>query len=222
MAQVVMPAWYYPTGIALDKNGNVYVTENSGNTIRKITPSGVVTTLAGTFALDDSNLGSADGTGHAARFRTPWGIAVDANGMLYVADYGNGTIRKITLYRSGHDTGRSAGCRGNKRRYRPQRPVLASNRHSFGRHRQNLRGRLEQQRDPNGVLADLKITCTDNKTTVAAGSLDTYTITVTNTGLENVNGAVVTDTFPGSAAERDLYGDGEKWRDRVLSRQRQH
>jgi uncharacterized repeat protein (TIGR01451 family) len=48
----------------------------------------------------------------------------------------------------------------------------------------------------NGVLPDLKITCTDNKTTLAAGSSDTYTITVTNTGLENVNGAVVTDTFP--------------------------
>jgi uncharacterized repeat protein (TIGR01451 family) len=48
-----------------------------------------------------------------------------------------------------------------------------------------------------GVPADLKITCTDGKTIVANGSSDTYTITVTNTGLENVNGAVVTDTFPG-------------------------
>jgi len=47
-----------------------------------------------------------------------------------------------------------------------------------------------------GVPADLKITCTDGKTIVANGSSDTYTITVTNTGLENVNGAVVTDTFP--------------------------
>jgi uncharacterized repeat protein (TIGR01451 family) len=48
----------------------------------------------------------------------------------------------------------------------------------------------------NGVLADLKITCTDGKTTVANLSSDTYTITVTNTGLENLNGTVVTDTFP--------------------------
>jgi uncharacterized repeat protein (TIGR01451 family) len=47
-----------------------------------------------------------------------------------------------------------------------------------------------------GVLADLKITCTDGKTSVANFSSDTYTITVTNTGLENLNGAIVTDTFP--------------------------
>ena len=46
------------------------------------------------------------------------------------------------------------------------------------------------------MLADLKITCTDGKTSVANGSSDTYTITVTNTGLEDLNGAVVTDTFP--------------------------
>jgi uncharacterized repeat protein (TIGR01451 family) len=48
----------------------------------------------------------------------------------------------------------------------------------------------------NGVPADLKITCTDGKIWVADGSSDTYTITVTNTGLENLNGAVVADTFP--------------------------
>jgi sugar lactone lactonase YvrE len=82
----------FPTGIAVDKNGNVYVTEQGGHTSRKSTPGGVVTTLAGTF----ENYGSADGTGPAARFNVPWGIAVDAKGMLYVADYGNYTIRKIT------------------------------------------------------------------------------------------------------------------------------
>jgi uncharacterized repeat protein (TIGR01451 family) len=48
----------------------------------------------------------------------------------------------------------------------------------------------------NGVPADLKIACTDGKTIVPNFSSDTYTITVTNTGLENLNGAVVTDTFP--------------------------
>src|SRR5438874_12208739 len=48
----------------------------------------------------------------------------------------------------------------------------------------------------NGVPADLKITCTDGTTIVPNRTLDTYTITVTNTGLQNLNGAVVTDTFP--------------------------
>ena len=187
---------YYPTGIALDKNGNVYVTENSGNTIRKITSGGVVTTLAGTFALDDTNLGSADGTGHAARFRTPWGIAVDAKGVLYVADYGNDTIRKITPTGVVTTLAGAPGTGGIKDATGPSArfwsPIgIASD--ATGKIYVADWGNSEIRM---GVLPDLKITCTDNKTTVAAGSLNTYTITVTNTGLENVNGAVVTDTFP--------------------------
>jgi uncharacterized repeat protein (TIGR01451 family) len=187
---------YYPTGIALDKNGIVYVTENSGNTIRKITSGGVVTTLAGTFALDDTNLGSADGTGHAARFRTPWGIAVDAKGVLYVADYGNNTIRKITPIGVVTTLAGAPGTGGIKDATGPSArfwsPIgIASD--ATGKIYVADWGNSEIRM---GVLPDLKITCTDNKTTVAAGSLNTYTITVTNTGLENVNGAVVTDTFP--------------------------
>src|SRR6266567_291130 len=81
----------YLFGIAVDNAGNVYVTDSS-NTIRKITSAGVVTTLAGTPGV----YGSADGTGSAAQFWQPWGIAVDSAGNLYVADQGNSTIRKIT------------------------------------------------------------------------------------------------------------------------------
>ena len=63
----------FPTGIAVDRNGNVYVTEQGGHTIRKITAGGVVTTLAGTF----DNYGSADGTGPEAGFNVCWGVGVD-------------------------------------------------------------------------------------------------------------------------------------------------
>ena len=72
----------YLNGIAVDSAGNVYVTDGSYYTIRKITPAGVVTTLAGTPGV----AGSANGTGSAAQFYNPWGIAVDSAGNLYVTD----------------------------------------------------------------------------------------------------------------------------------------
>ena len=81
-----------PNGIAADVAGNVYVADTFNHTIRKVTPAGVVTTLAGLAGSP----GSVDGTGSAARFFDPNGIAVDGAGNLYVADTGNKSIRKIT------------------------------------------------------------------------------------------------------------------------------
>ena len=81
-----------PRGIATDSGGNVYVSDTGNHTIRKITPAGVVTTLAGTASVT----GSADSTGAAASFNIPQGIATDTSGNVYVGDYGNGTVRKIT------------------------------------------------------------------------------------------------------------------------------
>jgi sugar lactone lactonase YvrE len=80
-----------PTGVAVDASGNVFVTDSSSKDIRKITPAGVVTTLAGTPGV----IGSADGTGPAAQFDALNGIAIDANGNLFVTD-ANNTIRMIT------------------------------------------------------------------------------------------------------------------------------
>jgi len=84
--------FYHPFGVAVDGTGNVYVAEWDNSTIRKITPGGVVTTLAGTAGVT----GSADGTGSAARFNGPIGVAVDGTGNVYVGDFFNSTIRKIT------------------------------------------------------------------------------------------------------------------------------
>lgn len=81
-----------PTGVAVDSSGNVYVSDAVNQTIRKITPAGVVTTVAGQTGVT----GSADGTGTAATFHNPAGIAIDASGNLFVVDSGNDTIRKIT------------------------------------------------------------------------------------------------------------------------------
>jgi sugar lactone lactonase YvrE len=81
-----------PSGIACDGSGNVYVGDTGNHTIRRITPGGVVTTLAGSAGLE----GQTDGAGKDARFKTPMGVAVDAGGNVYVADSDNFTIRKIT------------------------------------------------------------------------------------------------------------------------------
>jgi sugar lactone lactonase YvrE len=81
-----------PSGVAVDSAGNVFVADTGNHTIRKITPAGDVTTFAGTALTS----GSSDGTGTAARFSFPSGLAIDGSGNLYVADSGNGTIRKIT------------------------------------------------------------------------------------------------------------------------------
>jgi sugar lactone lactonase YvrE len=82
----------YPRGLAVDGGGTVYVADDGNNTIRKISPGGVVTTLAGVAG----SAGSLDGTGSAARFNAPVGVAVDSGGTVYVSDYSNRTIRKIT------------------------------------------------------------------------------------------------------------------------------
>ncbi|MBV9185766.1 MAG: hypothetical protein JO093_09085 [Acidobacteria bacterium] len=81
-----------PYAVAVDGNDNAYVTD--GAAIRKVTPAGVVTTLAGVVYSS----GSVDGTGSAARFNSPYGIAFSAPcNCLYVADNGNHTVRKVLL-----------------------------------------------------------------------------------------------------------------------------
>ena len=81
-----------PYGVAIDSAKNIYVTDTLNNTIRKITPGRVVSTIAGTAG----QFGSNDGTGSAARFNFPVGLAVDGGGNIYVADSKNFTIRKVT------------------------------------------------------------------------------------------------------------------------------
>jgi len=90
-----------PIGIAVDGSGNLYVADSGNNTIRKITSSGVVTTIAGTPGV----VGSADGTGSAALFSSPTALAIDATAtFLYVADTNNATVRRITIATGEVDT----------------------------------------------------------------------------------------------------------------------
>lgn len=82
----------YMRGIAVDMTGNVYVPDSNNSTIRKVTATGVVTTLAGTAGQK----GDEDGSGIAARFFHPIGLSVAGNGTIYVADMDSNTVRKIT------------------------------------------------------------------------------------------------------------------------------
>ena len=87
-----MARFNHPTGVAVDAGGTVYVADRYNHTIRKISPAGMVTTLAGSAG----NTGDADGIGLVARFNQPTGVTVNATGSVYVADCFNRSIRKIT------------------------------------------------------------------------------------------------------------------------------
>lgn len=83
--------YQFPTALAATPDGVVYLADSANHRIRRIALDGTVSTLAG-----DGRVGTTDGTGSAARFSTPRGIAVGPDGMIYVSDYGNNRLRRIT------------------------------------------------------------------------------------------------------------------------------
>jgi hypothetical protein len=100
----------YSRGIATDAAGNLFVADTLNHAIRRITPAGVVTTIAGSR----SNIGSADGLGSVAQFLFPSWVAVDRAGALYVADLYNSAIRKLVPVGTNWLVTTIAGSAGNE------------------------------------------------------------------------------------------------------------
>jgi DNA-binding beta-propeller fold protein YncE len=99
----------------MDGSGNLYISEYGGHRIRKITPAGVVSTLAGS-----GNAAYADGSGISASFNEPQGLDVDASGNVYVVEANNNRIRKITpagVLKLKVDDMRAAGLSARKVEY---------------------------------------------------------------------------------------------------------
>lgn len=97
------------TGVTIDSSNNLYASDTGNNTIRKITPAGVVTTIAGTAGSS----GSTDAAGSSARFNSPWDIDIDGSRNLYIADRGNNSIRKLTLSGATYTASTIAGSAGS-------------------------------------------------------------------------------------------------------------
>ncbi len=97
-----------PAGLVFDSDDNMFVTDYSNHKIRKVTPNGDVTTLAGV-----GTAGDLDGAGSVAKFNHPQGIGMDRNGNLYVADQSNHKIRKVIAASGAVSTFAGTGVAGN-------------------------------------------------------------------------------------------------------------
>jgi hypothetical protein len=105
-----------PLGVAVDGAGRVFVADTDNNEIREIMPDGTVTTIAGdpSFSCNPEGGGCyRDGPGNQAVFNEPWSVAVDSQGNLYVADFGNDLIRKVTPPAAGTNVWQVSTLAGN-------------------------------------------------------------------------------------------------------------
>lgn len=141
------------TGICIDSSNNLYVTDSGNHVVRKITPTGVVTTLAG-----NGTVGFADGLGTNASFNCPYATAVDSSGNVYVADSDNHAIRKITPAGlvstiAGNGTaGATDGLGSNATFYRPRGIALDSSGNLYIADRTNS---LIRKITPEGMVSTI-------------------------------------------------------------------
>src|SRR5580698_10720228 len=83
----------HPAGVAMDSSGNLYIADRDNNRIRRVSPGGTISTVAGTGTIGNTGDG---GLAAEAQLNAPSSVSVDAAGNLYVADTGNQRVRKVT------------------------------------------------------------------------------------------------------------------------------
>ncbi len=180
-----------PSALTVDAAGNVYVVDDNP-AVRRITPAGVVTTIAG----GPGRIGAADGPGSLASFRQLRGIVVDAAGNLYVADTGNATVRKIdtggtvsTIAGMALATGSVDGTGSAARFTTPTGIVLDSSGNLFV---SDSSTRTIRKIDPSAVVTTV-VGVADNLGGVLLGALPGHLDHPTGLGIDSNNNLYVTD-----------------------------
>src|SRR5271157_3422482 len=90
--QAVAAQLEQPEGIVVDRAGNLYIADAANHRVRKVTPAGVISTVAGN---GHQGFSGDNGPASAAQLNQPYGLALDVAGNLYIADYGNQRVRLI-------------------------------------------------------------------------------------------------------------------------------
>jgi uncharacterized protein (TIGR03437 family) len=85
----------FHVGLAVDGDGNLYIADAADNRVRKVNPAGVITTVAGASSFGSPGFSGDGGPATAAKLQSPEGVALDAQGNLYIVDTGNGRVRKV-------------------------------------------------------------------------------------------------------------------------------
>lgn len=207
--------FFSPAGMVVDSEGNLFVCDTGNHTIRRITATGVVTTVAGSPGL----AGSSNANGAAARFNSPRGIAIESEGNLFVADSGNHAIRKIavngdvTTFAGLAGTSGATDATGASARFNSPRAITIDAAGTF--HVADTGNHTIRRISPLGVVTTVAGLAGNSGTTDAAGTAARFSqpsgIAATPDGIN----VYVTDTANHTIRRSTVYNTLTPFADRV-------